>query len=547
MEVQNPHPDTQAPAHKRRPTLWQSVGQSLGIFVVSFLGGLLLFRVWVAVASAGRENLALPAPIARVFFKLAPPTEAEAEEWCGEHHVPESQCVNCHPDLWPRPRQAWSWCDEHMVPECPLCQPEIAELASPVEVHEEDRERARRRTDAVINPQCDLHRRLLQIPSEEGLEKLGIQVEPVGRGPLVETVSGEGRVELDPRAVFRVCSPTSGRVRSVRKKVGDPVSRGEVLVEVDSADVARWRANLRQSLRVAASKQAQIERFGPLTGLTISPQLVYDLTAEANLASLEAFRLAGVLAWLDRASGAEFAPTGGLHIEAVSLSWDPRGEKQAEGGGEVRSDDGYLVIRSPREGHVFECPVAPGETVTLGQPLMTLQDSSELLLNIQVALEDAPQLAPGQVVRFFHSAHSDPDLGKVLAVSPTIDERTRTVTVWASLRPSEPENHVGTPGTAEITVSEEPEVIMVPAAAVHWEGDCFVVFVRDRDFDRLPYKVFHVRKVRIGRKTTVAGRDMLEIVAGLLPGELVATTNSFIFRGALLEDRLGAACVDENQ
>lgn len=544
MEPERGLPDKRAGGPKPLAGVWPRIGQFMVIFIVFFCGGLLLYWVGIAVLREGPESL-WPKLVAQFFPKPTFSTEEEGEPWCAEHHVPESQCVNCHPDLWPKARQERTWCEEHVVPECPLCYPEIAELVAPPEIRDDDRERARQRTEGPINPQCDLHRRVIQIASEEVLEKLGMQVEAVDRAALVETVSGEGHVELDPQTVLRICSPTSGRVRSVRKKVGDRVSQGEILVEVDSAEVARWRAELRESRRLAETKQAQVERLAPLTGLTVSPQQVYDLTTEANLALLEATRLAGGLAWLERASRGSFTTTAGLRAEAVSLTFSRPDGNEAKGDDKPFSEDGSLAIRSPREGRVFECRVGPGESVVLGQPLLTVGDSSQILLNIQVSIEDTPRVKPGQAVRFFHSAHSDPDLGKVVAVSPTIEDRTRTVTVWASLHPNELENHVGTPGMAEITVSEEPGVIVVPASAVHWEGDCFVVFVRDRDFDRLPYKVFHVRKVRVGRKTVLDGRDMLEVVAGVLPGELVATTNSFILRGALLEDRLGAACVDE--
>jgi cobalt-zinc-cadmium efflux system membrane fusion protein len=63
----------------------------------------------------------------------------------------------------------------------------------------------------------------------------------------------------------------------------------------------------------------------------------------------------------------------------------------------------------------------------------------------------------------------------------------------------------------------------VPSAAVHWEGDCFVVFVRDKNYlaDGAP-KVFHVRTVRLG----VRDAKTTEIIAGVLPGEFVATRGS---------------------
>ena len=73
--------------------------------------------------------------------------------------------------------------------------------------------------------------------------------------------------------------------------------------------------------------------------------------------------------------------------------------------------------------------------------------------------------------------------------------------------------------------------------AVHWDGTCHVVFIRDRDYQREgSWKVFHVRKVRLGTKDG----DNTEIIAGVLEGELLATTNSGVLRSALLKNSLGA-------
>jgi cobalt-zinc-cadmium efflux system membrane fusion protein len=65
------------------------------------------------------------------------------------------------------------------------------------------------------------------------------------------------------------------------------------------------------------------------------------------------------------------------------------------------------------------------------------------------------------------------------------------------------------------------------------------VFVRDKDFLRggIP-KVFHVRTVRLGAKDD----KQTEIVAGILPGEMVATTGSSLLRAELLKGNLGEGC-----
>ena len=80
---------------------------------------------------------------------------------------------------------------------------------------------------------------------------------------------------------------------------------------------------------------------------------------------------------------------------------------------------------------------------------------------------------------------------------------------------------------------------MVPHEAVHWEGCCHVVFVRDKDYLKPDsFKVFHVRKVRIGARD----EKNAEIVAGVLPGELVVTQGSGTLLAELLRGNLGEGC-----
>ena len=84
---------------------------------------------------------------------------------------------------------------------------------------------------------------------------------------------------------------------------------------------------------------------------------------------------------------------------------------------------------------------------------------------------------------------------------------------------------------------EVDDAILVPNDAIHWEGCCHVAFVRDKDyFAKDSYKVFHTRSIRPG---AVMGENT-EIVAGLLPGEVVVTRGSGILRAELLKGNLGA-------
>ncbi|MBC7353730.1 MAG: efflux RND transporter periplasmic adaptor subunit, partial [Thermogutta sp.] len=450
--------------------------------------------------------------------------------WCAEHHVPEELCLGCSPQLWPKTRFQARWCKKHRVPECPLCHPEIAELSATPSVLPVDFERASRESDSPINPECTLHQRMVQVASVDVLTGLGVEVAPVTRGVLREALEAQGRVELGFGSTVCISAPFAGMVRHIARQEGDSVKKGDLLLKMESAEVAGWRADGRKAAQLVTLRRVQMDRFTSLKGLTVAPRMVDEALALWEQACAEQWISREKLNWVARTTA---EPEGdlcrttepGLTPSAMSASSQHLlpDENSLPG-------DPLLSLHAPMAGRVLSCFVGPGQHVVAGQALMTVGDPNQLMLTVWVRPEDASRIRRGQQAIFRHSGHVEPDRGEVVAVSPLIDERTRLVAVWTTLDPTERENHVGTVGWAEILIAEERDVIMVPESAVHWEGDCFVVFVRDRDFDHLPYKVFHVRKVRIGRKVWHEGREMREIVAGLLPGEVVATTNSFVLR-----------------
>jgi cobalt-zinc-cadmium efflux system membrane fusion protein len=193
------------------------------------------------------------------------------------------------------------------------------------------------------------------------------------------------------------------------------------------------------------------------------------------------------------------------------------------------------------DGEILTRNATPGESVDSSDVLFVIADTSRVWLTLNVRLEDAERVQAGQMVRFLHQGHDDWEEGKVVWVSPAADERTRTVPVRAELANTEGRHHAQTFGTAQIVLREEPRALIVPSSAVHWDGDCHVVFVRDRDFDKPgAVKVFHVRKVRPAAKELADNQPVTEIAVGVLPGELLASANSGILRSELLKNNLGA-------
>ena len=155
---------------------------------------------------------------------------------------------------------------------------------------------------------------------------------------------------------------------------------------------------------------------------------------------------------------------------------------------------------------------------------------------LNVPLEEARRVAVGQEIAFRPDGDNHVHTGKLTWISTDVDANTRTIKVRGELTNEDGHLRNETFGYSEIVLRIEDDAIVVPSTAVHWEGCCHVVFVRDKDYFTSPYKVFHTRSVRPG---VVIG-DTTEMIAGLLPGEVIVTKGSGVLRAELLKGNLGA-------
>ena len=203
----------------------------------------------------------------------------------------------------------------------------------------------------------------------------------------------------------------------------------------------------------------------------------------------------------------------------------------------ARTTSNLLPVTAPFDGVVAERTVAVGDLVGEDRPLFVIVDTRQMWLNLNVRQEDAAFVVPGRTVRFRSDVGGIETEGEIAWVSTTADEATRTVRARADLANPDGRLRASTFGVARVVIREEPNAVMVPDAAVQWDGSCHIVFVRDKDFfDKGSPKLFHTRTVRPGVKDD----GQTEIVAGVLPGEVVASAGSGVLRAELLKNNLGA-------
>ena len=475
------------------------------------------------------------------FSELTGTTTSVPDDWCNEHSVPESQCVECNPDEFPKPKD-YGWCKVHGVHQCPLHHPDVAQVKEAPQVAKVDLDRADRALRLKPRPEnnlaCKNPGRRIQFASHESTVKAGVDVELVERSLVVESIATTGEIRYDETRVARISSKAAGTVWRVEKQVGDHVQRGEILALIDAAEVGRLKAQLLAALAQEKLQQQIQTRLEGLTDKGIVPgrqlQEAEAAMTQARTQVLSAEQVLtnlGLPVTVDRFRGLSERQV------AAQLRFLGLPEKLTDQFDPATTTSNLLPVTSPLDGIVATREVVAGEVVDSANVLFELVDTKQMWLVLNVPLEEGQLVHVGQKLDFLADDASNEITGQITWMSTTADPKTRTVQVRANLSNAEGRLRNETFGTGRIILREEKDAIVIPNEALQWDGSCHVVFVRDKDYfaDAAP-KVFHTRSVRPAAKD----EKYTEIIAGVLPGEVVATTGSDVLRAELLKSNLGA-------
>ncbi len=479
------------------------------------------------------------------FSALVGKRDTPADDWCKEHNVPESACIECKAGLWPSGKD-YGWCKEHGIADCPLHHPDVAQSTLPPQITSEDFDRAARALALLPRPEnnsrCRLYRRRIQFASLEAVEKVGLDIDLVRQRPIIEAVLANGEVVYDETRMAHLSSRLPGTIWHVARKVGEHVSKGDLLALVDSVEVGRAKSEFLKSIADARLKQNIVDRIRPLYHRGAIPERTLMESETANQEARIRLQAAQqTLVNLGLAVRAEDFANLGTDEIAQRIQLLGVNPNELPGDQNALSSSNLMPIRSSLDGLVVNRHVVEGEVVDTKTVLFTIADTNRLWLTLNVRQEDARYLRVGQPALFRPSdSKHDPEIRGALSwISTAADEKTRTVQVRVDLPNADGRLKANTFGTGRVVLREEPKAIVVPSEAVHWDGSCFVVFVRDKHYrEPTAPKFFHVRSVRPGVKQG----DSTEIIAGLLPGEVVATKNSVVLEAQLLKSNLGAGC-----
>jgi membrane fusion protein (multidrug efflux system) len=172
-----------------------------------------------------------------------------------------------------------------------------------------------------------------------------------------------------------------------------------------------------------------------------------------------------------------------------------------------------MTISAPFTGVVGLRQISPGAYVKAGDDVVRLENLSTVKLDFRVPEMYLSQIKPGQGLTIRVDAYpNDTFQGKIYALEPAVDEKTRTVVVRAMIPNLQNKLRPGMFARVNVLLSTRPNAVVIPEQAIWPQGrDTFVYRVVDG-------KAL-LTKVELG----VRHPGEVEVLKGLSANDMVVT------------------------
>lgn len=287
----------------------------------------------------------------------------------------------------------------------------------------------------------------------------------------IETVTEfyESVGTVKPKAETRVESQVMGKVLEIAVRPGAQVTKGQVLVRLDSREYEARLEQAVQALSSARSRRQQMEQAGIAAKAELDrAEAAFNRTRtylEAKAATLQDMEQAEAIfrqarARLEQAEKAMTEADAGIQQAAKAME-------------EARIALGYTTIQAPEAGEVVRRLTEPGDLATPGKPLLLLQTRGKLRLEAFIPESLIRRIRLGTTLDLKIDALDRVTSGTVEEVVPSADPMTRTILAKVAL-PEENDVFPGMFGRLLIPV-KETRVVLIPKKALRRIGQLEVV------------------------------------------------------------------------
>ncbi|MES2661750.1 MAG: efflux RND transporter periplasmic adaptor subunit [Pseudomonadota bacterium] len=307
--------------------------------------------------------------------------------------------------------------------------------------------------------------------------------------------------QLEAKQGVILSAETAGKVTGIHFESGDLVEAGQVLV---TQNTSVEKAQLKSAQAALKNARTSLERSEKLLAQGSIPQSTFD-------SSDETYKLAQA------------------NAESIQAQIDNK------------------TITAPFSGQLGVRLINLGEVIDAMTPLVTLQDSSSLLVNFLVPQQSLSKVQLGQEISVFSgkiSKDNPATFATITAISPEVNAITRNVSVQGTLTNSEDKRwRPGMFVDIEVLLAKKQQRVIIPVTAVVYApyGDS-VYLIEDAPVktgkntendsasenaqSQPPKKILRQVFVRLGEQRG----DFVAVQSGIKPGNTIVSTGIFKLR-----------------
>lgn len=423
--------------------------------------------------------------------------------------------------------------------------------------------------------------------SAEALKAAELEVSAAGPGEILETLDAPGEIQLDMDRLAHVTPRLSGVTAQVLKSVGDRVAAEELLAVLQSPDLGNAKieyftaavnlelakkdaqrektvhdntekllellkderdpAAIEKALNGASIGETKSKLLGAYSALRLArsvwaraeklkeDKLISDASYDVAYKELESFRAEFngafeeaqfnyTLRLLQAEKALRLAEVNCQNAERRLHIYGLTDEQVARLPQEQGADVARYEVKAPFAGTVIERHVVLGEQANPERACFIVADLARVWCNLRIHVSQLPRLRVGQSVHIAVPGVDKPIVSQIVMVSSLISEKSRAGLVRVVLENPESALRPGLFVTGTVVLSQAQVPVAVAVDAVQVLENQNVVFVAgNEDGEFLP------KLVKLGARDA----NMVEIKAGLSPGDKVVTKNSFLLKAEL--------------
>jgi membrane fusion protein (multidrug efflux system) len=180
---------------------------------------------------------------------------------------------------------------------------------------------------------------------------------------------------------------------------------------------------------------------------------------------------------------------------------------------EAESRTAKTVIRAPFAGILGLRQVSPGAYVKAGTDIVRLENVSSIKVDFRIPENYLSKIHPNQEIAIKLDAYpGEAFTGRVYAVEPVVDERTRTIAMRARIPNKDTKLKPGMFVRVAVTLESRPNAVIIPEEAIWPQGKSSFVY-------RVVDGKAALTKVEIGNRSP----GSVEILKGLAANDMVIT------------------------